>query len=60
MEQQRVDTLLQQAAQWTPREAVIFLMSFERSFTTEAGRAPSRVERLILTSLLRRRALQDR
>jgi hypothetical protein len=55
-----VDSLLQEATQWTPREAVAFLLAFERSFASETGREPSRVERLILTSLLRRRALNDR
>ena len=55
-----VDSLLQEATQWTPREAALFLLTFEHSFSSQTGREPSRVERLILTSLLRRRALQDR
>jgi hypothetical protein len=54
-----VDTLLQAASQWTPREAVVFLLSFDKLFTAAAGRAPTRVERLILSSLLRRRATTD-
>lgn len=54
-----VDTLLQAASTWTPREAVVFILGFDAHFRAAAGRAPSRVERLILTSLLRRRAVLD-
>ena len=58
-ERRAVDRLIQQAANWTPREAVAFLLSFDRSFRAAIGSAPSRVDRLILTSLLRRRARTD-
>ena len=54
-----VDDLLQHASSWSPREAAVFLLGFEAHFQTIAGRAPTRVERLILTSLLRRRVTQD-
>lgn len=54
-----VDTLLQAASQWTPREAVVFLLSFDKQFVAAAGRGPTRVERLILSSLLRRRATTE-
>jgi len=58
-ERRAVDMLIQQAANWTPREAVAFLLSFDRRFRAVIGSDPSRVDRLILTSLLRRRALTD-
>lgn len=51
-----IDTLLQQASNWTPREATSFLLAFDARFRDVAGRLPTRVERQILTSLLRRRA----
>ena len=54
-----VDSLLQAASQWSPREAVVFLLKFDPFFTAATGRAPTRVERLILSSLLRRRATTD-
>ena len=54
-----VDALIQHASGWTPREAAVFLLGFEAHFRTIAGREPTRVERLILTSLLRRRVAQD-
>jgi hypothetical protein len=54
-----VDSLLQAASQWTPREAVVFLLRFDKLFTATTGRGPTRVERLILSSLLRRRATTD-
>ena len=54
-----IDTLLQQAANWTPREATVFLLGFDEHFRSVAGRAPTRVERQILTSLLRRRVTQE-
>ncbi|HZQ97668.1 MAG TPA: hypothetical protein VFC93_02515 [Chloroflexota bacterium] len=54
-----VDSLLQAASQWTPREAVVFLMSFDAMFKGATGRAPTKVERLILSSLLRRRATTE-
>lgn len=55
-----VDSLLQAASEWTPREAVVFLMKFDVSFQGATGRQATRVERLILSSLLRRRATTDR
>jgi hypothetical protein len=55
----RVDTLIQQASNWTPREAAVFLLQFDARFRVAAGREPTRVERLILTSLLRRRVALD-
>ena len=58
-ERRAVDLLIQQAASWTPREAVAFLLGFDVRFQAATGSAPSRVDRLILTSLLRRRALTD-
>ena len=54
-----VDGLIQHASSWTPREAAVFLLGFESHFQSIAGREPTRVERLILTSLLRRRVAQD-
>jgi hypothetical protein len=54
-----VDTLIQRASSWTPREAAVFLLDFEARFRAVAGGEPTRVERLILTSLLRRRVAQD-
>ena len=54
-----VDSLLKAAADWTPREAVVFLLSFDALFQATTGRAPTRVERLILSSLLRRRATNE-
>ena len=40
-------------------EAVVFLLTFDKLFTAATGRGPTRVERLILSSLLRRRATTD-
>jgi hypothetical protein len=54
-----VDSLLRQASAWTPREATVFLIQFEERFRLLTGRSASRVERQIVTSLLRRRAAQD-
>jgi hypothetical protein len=55
-----IDELLQRTAQATPREAVVFLLGFDRHFRAETGQSPSQVQRLIVTSLLRRRAVSDR
>jgi hypothetical protein len=55
-----VDSLLQAANEWTPREAIVFLFGFDAQFHGATGRAPTRVEKLILSSLLRRRATTDR
>lgn len=55
----RVDSLLQEASTWTPRQAAVFLLQFDARFRAAAGRDASRVERLILTSLLRRRVAQE-
>jgi hypothetical protein len=54
-----MDSLLKEANNWTPREATVFLLKFEAYFRLAAGHEPTRVERLILTSLLRRRATQE-
>ena len=51
-----VDWLIQAANEWTPREASVFLLEFEVRFRLMTGRIPNNVEKLILTSLLRRRA----
>lgn len=56
---QAIDELLQNAAQTSPREAVVFLMHFDRYFQATTRQRPSHVQRLIVTSLLRRRVLID-
>ena len=59
LERGAVDDLIKQAANWTPREAVVFLLGFDRLFKVATGGSPSKIDRLILTSLLRRRALAE-
>lgn len=54
-----VDWLIQAANGWTPREASVFLLEFDARFRGMTGRVPNNVETLILSSLLRRRALLD-
>ena len=55
-----LDSLVQHASAWTPREATVFLLGFDAHFQAITGREPTRVERIILTSLLRGRVEQDR
>jgi hypothetical protein len=59
LERRAVDQLIQQAASWTPREAVVFLLGFDNLFEVSTGGRPSKIDRLILSSLLRRRALAE-
>jgi len=54
-----MDVLLREAAAWTPREATLFLLAFDRRFMSATGAPPTHVERFILSSLLRRRARDD-
>ncbi|MCL5110133.1 MAG: hypothetical protein M1401_14990 [Chloroflexi bacterium] len=53
-----IDRLLIEAKQLTPREAVVFLLDFDRCFKAMTGKEASETERLIVSCLLRRVARQ--